>query len=86
MEAYLHKDFKKSFKKLSRSLQIQVDERILLFCEDQFSQLLNNHALKGKYEGFRSINISGDLRAIYKMLADNLAYFVEIDTHSNLYK
>ena len=39
-----------------------------------------------KYFGCGSINISGDLRAIYKMQDNNIALFVDIDNHSNLYK
>ncbi len=86
MRAYYHKDFKKSYKKLPKKLQAQADEKILLFLEDPYNQLLNNHALTGKYMGYRSIKISGDWRAIYQLEISDLAYFVKIGTHSNLYK
>ena len=86
MLASYHKNFKKSYKKLSVKVIQKVNERILLFLEDPFNSQLNNHSLSGKYNGYRSINISGDLRAIYKLLNINLAHFIKIDTHSNLYK
>lgn len=80
-----HKDFKKNYQKLSNKIQKKFDERILLFQEDQLSPLLNNHSLQGKYLGCRSINITGDLRAIYRKEDDDTVTFVAIDSHSNLY-
>jgi mRNA-degrading endonuclease YafQ of YafQ-DinJ toxin-antitoxin module len=41
--------------------------------------------LHGEYSGYRSINITGDLRVIYEPLGKNTVQFVIIDTHSNLY-
>lgn len=51
---------------------------------NEFDPLLNNHALGGKYAGFRSINITGDLRVLYKKNGE-FVIFVKIDSHSNLY-
>ena len=53
--------------------------------EDPFNDALNNHALQGKYTGMRSINISGDLRAVYELVGKDTAYFVDLDNHNNLY-
>ncbi len=86
MRAYYQKGFKKSYKRLPEKLKIQANERIALFLEDPYNSLLNNHLLSGKYKGFRSINITGNYRAIYQLETQDLVYFVEIDTHSNLYK
>ena len=79
-----HKDFKKSFEKLSKKIKEKFGERILLFEVDQFNPVLNNHSLKGKYLGYRSINITGDLRAIYKKSSAEIM-FTALDSHSNLY-
>lgn len=76
--------FKKSFQKLPQKIQEKFVERIFLFEKDQFDPVLNNHALKGSYSGYRSINITGDIRAIYKK-TDNEATFVAIGSHSHLY-
>jgi mRNA-degrading endonuclease YafQ of YafQ-DinJ toxin-antitoxin module len=49
---------------------------------------LNNHALVWKYMWFRSINITGDFRAIFIEKSNNTYDFVEfidIGTHSALY-
>lgn len=84
MIASYNKDFKKSYQKLSKKVQKRFEERILLFEQDEFNPVLNNHSLRGKYLGYRSINITGDLRAIFKKISDN-ALFVAINSHSNLY-
>jgi mRNA interferase YafQ len=81
-----HRNFDKSYKKLKISENKKIKEKLLLFIQNPYHPLLNNHPLKGKYLDYRSINISGDLRAIYKLVSDNEVIFVEIDSHSNLYK
>lgn len=81
-----HKDFTKSYKKLPSQVKRKLKERLLLFEQDQFNPILNNHHLKGKYGGYRSINVTGDLRAIYyKKGVRDTVIFVAIDIHSNLY-
>lgn len=53
--------------------------------KDPYSPVLRNHALKGPYKGYHSINITGDLRALYKLVRKDAALFIIMDTHSNLY-
>ena len=47
--------------------------------------VLNNHALNGKYGGYRSINITGDYRLIYEECGTDAVRLIDIDTHGNLY-
>lgn len=79
-----HKEFVKRYKKLSAKIKEIFEERLKLFIEDEFDPILNNHPLKGKYEEYRSINVTGNIRAVFKRTADE-AIFVIIDSHSNLY-
>ncbi|OGY18337.1 MAG: hypothetical protein A2900_04390 [Candidatus Chisholmbacteria bacterium RIFCSPLOWO2_01_FULL_50_28] len=79
-----HANFKKSYKKLLPQVKEKLEDRLRLFSKDEFHPILNNHALKGKYSGYRSINVTGDIRAIFKREAGE-AIFVVIDSHSNLY-
>lgn len=79
-----NKDFEKDYKKLSKNIQQKFKERILLFQKDQFNPVLNNHSLKGRYLGYRSLNVTGDMRAIYRKTGQEVM-FVAIDSHSNLY-
>ncbi|OGG15887.1 hypothetical protein A3D78_02525 [Candidatus Gottesmanbacteria bacterium RIFCSPHIGHO2_02_FULL_39_14] len=85
MNIVYHKIFLKDYKQLSPTQKEKLEKRLRLFFLDEFNPILNNHPLKGKYLGYRSINVTGDLRAIYKKI-NNTALFVTIDSHSNLYK
>ena len=84
MKIKLHRDFEKQYRKLKEREKKKFKQRRDLFLQDEFNPQLNNHSLKGKYSGLRSINITGDLRAIYKKEGD-YAIFVAINSHSNLY-
>lgn len=86
MKIRLHKNFEKQFQKLQKGEQRRTGERLATFINNPFHPLLNNHPLKGKYLGYRSINMTGDLRAIYKLISENKAIFAAVDSHSNLYQ
>ena len=62
-----------------------VRKRFELFIQNQFDPILNNHSLTGIYEGCRSINITGDWRAIY-FQNETTIFFIALGTHSQLYK
>ena len=85
MIVHLHNGFKKRYKKLKGSEKKRFKERRDLFLVDPLNTILNNHALTGKYQGYRSINITGDLRVLYKETGEDEVVFVTVDTHSNLY-
>jgi len=86
MKIRFHGSFEKQYKKLRENDRLQAIERLSLFSKDEFSPILNNHPLLGKYKGYRSINITGDIRALYKYQNPSVCIFVIIDSHSNLYK
>jgi addiction module RelE/StbE family toxin len=81
----LHRNFEKQIRLLPLKVQKKTQERLLLFIENPFHPLLENHSLKGFYLDYRSINITGDWRALYKLNGEE-CIFVHIDTHSNLYR
>lgn len=82
--------FKKQYKKAPKKIQEKVKERISLFVQNPKNQLLNNHALTGKLKECRSINITGDYRAIYSirlnLKSEQEYYFELVGTHSQLYR
>ncbi|MEY2664370.1 MAG: hypothetical protein RIT04_178 [Candidatus Parcubacteria bacterium] len=80
-----HKSFEKSFIQQNASVKKTFIERKNLLLIDPIHPLLNNHSLKGKFNGYRSINISGDIRAIYRQEAQ-VAIFIVIGSHSSLYR
>ena len=77
--------FKKNLNNLPEKIQRKTFERLNLFNVDQFESILNNHSLHGEYLGCRSINVSGDLRIIYKKISDTACLLVDIGTHSQLF-
>lgn len=85
MKIIFHENFEKQYKKLSRAQKVKFKIRLAIFIKYQFHPTLNNHALMGKYMGYRSINISGNTRAIYKAVKQDTAIFVFIGTHIKLY-
>lgn len=78
------KNFVKQAKKLSPELRKKLLERIEIFSENQLHSTLRNHQLKGKYKEYRSIDITGDVRALY-LQKENEAIFDAVGTHSQLY-
>ncbi|MDO8659228.1 MAG: type II toxin-antitoxin system mRNA interferase toxin, RelE/StbE family [Candidatus Parcubacteria bacterium] len=77
--------FKRMFKKKDTFIQNKFSERLSLFMQDRNHPLLNNHPLDGIWVGCRSINITGDFRAVYEELGNDCFEFVAIGTHSELY-
>ena len=85
MTIFTHRSFDRQVKKLKISEQKRLKQRLGLFLTDPYAPILSNYALKGKGEGYFSINITGDIRAIYQPLKKDVALFIKVDTHSNLY-
>lgn len=61
-------------------------ERLTIFLRDPYHPTLHNHPLRGKYLDYRSINITGDLRAIFKYINNDDCVFVALGTHHDLYE
>jgi len=79
-------EFEKRYKKLPKKIQDSVKRRFALFSQDEFEVSLNNHKLSGEFSAYRSINITGDYRAIYKKIDPEAIYWIAIGTHSQLYR
>jgi mRNA-degrading endonuclease YafQ of YafQ-DinJ toxin-antitoxin module len=58
--------------------------RLEIYLKDPRNPLLNNHSVSKAFPGRRSINITGDYRAIFREYGD-CAVFTMIGTHSQLY-
>jgi len=84
MEVRFHKTFKKKFKKLPQKIQRQFFERLDLFMRDPLHVTLHNHSVERAFPGCRSINVTGDYRAIFYE-QDQVTTFVTIGTHAELY-
>lgn len=78
------KNFIKQSKKLSTRQRVQLLERIRLFLKNPSAAQLHDHQLTGRYRAYRSINITGDVRALY-LHKEGEAVFGIIGTHGQLY-
>lgn len=76
---------KKQYQKLPKKIQLQFDERLKLFICDKSDPRLRVHPFSGNFAGYWSMNISGDLRALYRQDGDDIYIFALIGTHSQLY-
>lgn len=85
MELGYSKRFKKQYKKLTNKIQDKFNERLLLFIKDPNDPKLSIHKLGGKLEGHWSINVTGDIRAIFDKSLKNIIFFEAIGSHSDLY-
>lgn len=84
MEVSFHKTFKKKYDKLSPKTKEQFKDRLKMFMKDKFEPTLNNHSVGRAYPNCRSINITGDYRAVFEEQNDKV-FFITIGTHSELY-
>ncbi|OGZ64427.1 MAG: hypothetical protein A2402_00190 [Candidatus Staskawiczbacteria bacterium RIFOXYC1_FULL_37_43] len=85
MDIVSSKNFKKQYKKLSVKIKKNFEERLGLFEINPFNPILNNHQLRGEMKNLRSVNITGDIRAIYEQVDKNTVLFLMIAKHSKLY-
>ncbi|MBI2621738.1 MAG: type II toxin-antitoxin system mRNA interferase toxin, RelE/StbE family [Candidatus Levybacteria bacterium] len=88
MEIRFSPRFRKQYTKSNQKIKVSFHKRLKIFEQNHNHPLLKNHSLAGNYKGLRSINITGDWRAVYreKRTNDKLEItFVALGTHSQLY-
>lgn len=77
--------FERQLKKLSQKLRAKLRERLNMLTSNELNLLLNDHDLGPPYETFRSINITGDYRLVYKRIEQDTYYLRAVGTHHQLY-
>jgi len=86
MKVRFHKSFTKDLRHLDKKINKAFMGRMEIFLKNPYHVKLNNHPLHGRWFGYRSINITGDFRAVYKQVNENNVIFVTCGTHSKLYR
>ncbi len=89
MNVQLDPDFTKKLKKQNVLIRKNFKEKIIIFSKNPNYPKFNNHPLREKWKGYRSIDITADWRAIYKEIqvgGEITAHFVAIGTHKDLYQ
>ncbi len=85
MQLDFTKKFWKQYHKLPANFQKQFDARLQLFITDASDARLRIHPLKASYAGYWSMDVNGDLRALFRRDGDQIIIFALIGTHSQLY-
>jgi addiction module RelE/StbE family toxin len=86
MKIEYSKNFIKDFRRCPENIKNNFKSRLEIFIQDKNNVVLNNHALLGELKRYRSLNITGDWRAIFEDVDNGeIVYFVAIGTHSQLY-
>ena len=86
MKFFYSKQFKKSYQKLSPKQQQKVDESLMTFEQNPFFPSLKNHALRGRYQGLRSLSAGGDLQIIFREKEKYLeVIFLQVGSHNQVY-
>jgi addiction module RelE/StbE family toxin len=76
--------FQKLLARAPTEIKQAVQDAIDMFEENPHTTTLRNHVLTGKYQDFRSINVTDDWRALYREEPERF-YFSELGTHDELY-
>ena len=86
MRIIFKKTFQKQLKKWWVALKNIFLKKLEIFVNNEFDKRLHNHSLQGKLMKYRSINITGDVRALYyKENNGTIVVFAIIGSHSQLY-
>ncbi|MBU6431221.1 MAG: type II toxin-antitoxin system mRNA interferase toxin, RelE/StbE family [Patescibacteria group bacterium] len=79
--------FIKDFTNAPFKIRVSFKERLKIFIKEKFSPILNNHKLNGELKNYRSLNVTGDWRAVFSENSkDKEISFHLLGTHSKLYK
>lgn len=89
MRILFSRNFRKRFDRLDLYLQNKFKNRLKLLINkkdnNKGNDILNIHSLKGKYLGLLSMNVTGDIRAVFEYKNSTVLLFHDIGSHSELY-
>lgn len=85
MKIKLHRKFIKNLRLVNDDIQNAFRTRLEVFIKNPHDACLKNHSLQGRWRGYRSINITGDFRAVYREIDGDKIVFSALGTHSQLY-
>lgn len=79
------KKFKKQYAKQPKKVQVAFKKRLQMYTVDQDNPQLRIHELKGRLQGMYSMDVNGDVRALFEVVDDEVRLFQMIGSHSQLY-
>lgn len=78
--------FKKRFSKLPQKIQRRFQKRLELFIKNPVNPILRMHILKGTMTGYRAFSVTGNYRAIFRLIEEDSIKLIDIGTHSQVYE
>jgi len=86
MEIIYSRQFIKQYKKCPAHIKKAFQFRLNILLKDRYNPLLHNHKLRGPWDQYSSINITGDWRAVFRIIKEeDKIFFIQIGTHNQLY-
>jgi addiction module RelE/StbE family toxin len=86
MQYFFSKKFYKDLKKSPREVKEKTAIALEKFVLNPYDATLHNHPLHGVWNGHHSINITGDIRAVYVFVDSTTVRFIALGSHSRLYR
>ncbi len=87
MKIKYHKDFLKNYKKRIKphpKLVTQFTKQLNRFIKNPNDSSLRDHKLIGKKKSFRAFSVTGDIRIVYTIEADEI-WLYDIGSHNQVY-
>lgn len=80
--------FKKSFKKLDKLLQLQVVKKERIFRQNCFDPRLATHKLSGDLEGLWAFSVNYSCRIVFEFKDGKAGFvgFINVGTHDQVYR
>lgn len=72
--------------KKDKKLVVKIEKQIKLFESNPKHPSLRTHKLTGNLANRWSISMSKGLRMVYVILKEDIAYFVDLGTHDEVYR
>ena len=72
--------------KKDKQLYARIQKQILFFESNPKHHSLRLHQLTGNLQDFWSISINKSIRMVYQQREENVAYFIKIGTHEEVYE
>ncbi|QQG43331.1 MAG: type II toxin-antitoxin system mRNA interferase toxin, RelE/StbE family [Candidatus Daviesbacteria bacterium] len=73
-------------KRKDKKLSKKIEKQLALFQENPKHPSLRTHKLTGNLTNRWSISLSKGLRMVYLLLDKDIAYFVDLGTHDEVYR
>lgn len=78
--------FKRSFKKMPRSIKESFDNKIKLFIKHPFHPKLETHKLHGKLAPYYAFYLRDGYRVLFDFLNDNNVLLINVGSHNDYKK